>query len=131
MSGGNKTSKDVNNYQPPCGPKNINDPQSPGLHGKNHGIVNGPDSPVPKAAAQASGAPTTAAAAHRGATNDRKKVDMSIVRCKPSAHAPTVTAAEPRLNGSQRGIQANIIYDSFRRRLLRMALGPSRSKPSP
>jgi len=45
MSGGKQTSKDVNNYQPPCGPKNINDPQSPGLHGKNHGIVNGPDSP--------------------------------------------------------------------------------------
>lgn len=29
--------KDVNNYQPPVGPKNINDPKSPGLHGTNHG----------------------------------------------------------------------------------------------
>lgn len=24
-------------YSPPCGPSNINDPQSPGLHGTNHG----------------------------------------------------------------------------------------------
>lgn len=24
-------------YSPPVGPKNINDPKSPGLHGKNHG----------------------------------------------------------------------------------------------
>jgi len=37
--------KDVNNYSPPCGPKNINDPHSPGLHGKNQGTTNGPDSP--------------------------------------------------------------------------------------
>lgn len=25
------------NYRPPVGPKNINDPKSPGLHGTNHG----------------------------------------------------------------------------------------------
>jgi len=24
-------------YSPPVGPKSINDPQSPGLHGSNHG----------------------------------------------------------------------------------------------
>lgn len=24
-------------YSPPVGPKNINDPKTPGLHGKNHG----------------------------------------------------------------------------------------------
>lgn len=35
--------KDVNNYKPPQGPKNINDPHSPGLHGSNKGITNGPD----------------------------------------------------------------------------------------
>ena len=28
--------KDVNNYKPPVGPKNIADPKSPGLHGTNH-----------------------------------------------------------------------------------------------
>lgn len=33
---------DVRNYSPPQGPKNIMDPKSPGLHGGNHGIVNGP-----------------------------------------------------------------------------------------
>ncbi len=33
--------KDVMNYSPPQGPKNIMDPKSPGLHGKNHGIGNG------------------------------------------------------------------------------------------
>jgi hypothetical protein len=25
------------NYSPPVGPKNINDPKSPGIHGTNHG----------------------------------------------------------------------------------------------
>lgn len=35
--------KDVMNYKPPYGPKNITDPQSPGLHGANFGITNGPD----------------------------------------------------------------------------------------
>jgi len=29
--------KDVMNYKPPVGPKTINDPKSPGLHGTNHG----------------------------------------------------------------------------------------------
>ncbi len=29
--------RDVNNYSPPQGPKNINDPQSPGIHGANSG----------------------------------------------------------------------------------------------
>jgi len=33
----------------------------------------------------------------------------------------TVTAAELASNGSNEAIQANIIYDAFRRRLLRMA----------
>ena len=35
--------KDVMNYCPPQGPKNIMDPKSPGLHGSNHGNENGPD----------------------------------------------------------------------------------------
>src|SRR5260370_31677670 len=34
---------DVNDYQRPLGPKNINDTKGPGLHGKNHGVTNGPD----------------------------------------------------------------------------------------
>jgi hypothetical protein len=34
---------DVNSYKPPQGPKNIMDPKSAGLHGKNHGTMNGPD----------------------------------------------------------------------------------------
>lgn len=42
--GGKLTSKDVNNYCPPQGPKNIMDPKGPGLHGENKGITNGPDS---------------------------------------------------------------------------------------
>ena len=29
--------KDVMNYKPPQGPKNITDSKSPGLHGTNHG----------------------------------------------------------------------------------------------
>jgi hypothetical protein len=33
--------KDVMNYSPPQGPKNIMDPKSPGIHGVNHGIGNG------------------------------------------------------------------------------------------
>jgi len=36
-SGGQQTPKDVMNYKPPIGPKNIGDPKSPGLHGTNHG----------------------------------------------------------------------------------------------
>jgi hypothetical protein len=44
--------KDVCCYSPPQGPKNINDPQSPGLHGKNYGTQNGPDN-----AARESGRP--------------------------------------------------------------------------
>jgi len=39
--------KDVRNYQPPLGPKNIMDPKSPGLHGTNQGITNGPDNGGP------------------------------------------------------------------------------------
>lgn len=35
--GGEMPVRDVNNYQPPVGPSNINDPKSPGLHGTNHG----------------------------------------------------------------------------------------------
>lgn len=30
-------------YSPPQGPKGIMEPQSPGLHGQNYGIQNGPD----------------------------------------------------------------------------------------
>ncbi len=36
-NGGHQTPRDVHNYSPPRGPSNINDPQSPGLHGTNHG----------------------------------------------------------------------------------------------
>jgi hypothetical protein len=36
-NGGRQTPRDVMNYSPPKGPSNINDPQSPGLHGSNHG----------------------------------------------------------------------------------------------
>ena len=35
--GGCLEAKDVNNYKPPVGPKNVSDPKSPGLHGTNHG----------------------------------------------------------------------------------------------
>lgn len=35
--------KDVMNYSPPVGPKGINDPQSPGIHGANFGNQNGPN----------------------------------------------------------------------------------------
>lgn len=35
--GGIKQARDVHNYSPPVGPKNINDSKSPGLHGTNHG----------------------------------------------------------------------------------------------
>lgn len=47
MSGGGVmpgSTKDVMNYKPPTGPKNIGDPKSPGLHGVNHGTENGCDS---------------------------------------------------------------------------------------
>lgn len=33
--GGIESSKDVNNYQPPKGPRNITETKSPGLHGNN------------------------------------------------------------------------------------------------
>lgn len=36
-SGGVTSSRDVMGYSPPKGPTNINDPQSPGLHGHNCG----------------------------------------------------------------------------------------------
>ena len=39
-SGGIMSTRDVRNYQPPCGPTNINDPKGPGLHGGNHGNAN-------------------------------------------------------------------------------------------
>jgi len=35
--GGVMEARDVRAYQPPQGPTNINDPQSPGLHGHNCG----------------------------------------------------------------------------------------------
>ena len=35
--------KDVMNYKPPQGPKNIMDSKSPGLHGANRGTTNGPN----------------------------------------------------------------------------------------
>ncbi len=35
-NGGVKRAGDVNDYQKPLGPKGINDPNSPGLHGKVH-----------------------------------------------------------------------------------------------
>lgn len=41
-SGGVTMARDVMNYKPPCGPTNINDPKSPGLHGHNCGIANQP-----------------------------------------------------------------------------------------
>jgi hypothetical protein len=45
MSGGKQSPKDVMNYSPPKGPTNINDPQSPGLHGTNQGDRNRPVAP--------------------------------------------------------------------------------------
>lgn len=36
-NGGRMEPKDVMNYKPPVGPKNIGDAKSPGLHGTNHG----------------------------------------------------------------------------------------------
>lgn len=38
-NGGCMPVRDVRNYSPPVGPKNIGDPKSPGLHGTNHGNV--------------------------------------------------------------------------------------------
>lgn len=35
-NGGRMTPKELP-YDPPVGPKSINDPKSPGLHGTNHG----------------------------------------------------------------------------------------------
>lgn len=42
QSGGVTRARDVHNYQPPKGPTNINDPESPGLHGDNHGHAHCP-----------------------------------------------------------------------------------------
>lgn len=36
-NGGAQQPKDVMNYKPPQGPSNVGDPNSPGLHGTNHG----------------------------------------------------------------------------------------------
>lgn len=36
-NGGQLDKRDVNNYQNPVGPSNINDGRSPGLHGENLG----------------------------------------------------------------------------------------------
>lgn len=36
-SGGVKSAKEIANYKPPVGPKGINDPKGPGLHGDNCG----------------------------------------------------------------------------------------------
>ena len=41
-NGGRMPVRDVMNYSPPQGPKNINDPKGPGLHGHNCGITNRP-----------------------------------------------------------------------------------------
>ena len=35
--------KDVMDYREPQGPLGIHNPKTPGLHGPNHGITNGPD----------------------------------------------------------------------------------------
>lgn len=39
-NGGKMSPKDIP-YSPPIGPKSINDPKSPGLHGTNHGCAPG------------------------------------------------------------------------------------------
>lgn len=41
-TGGVKQARDVMNYCPPQGPKNIGDPKGPGLHGHNCGNTNRP-----------------------------------------------------------------------------------------
>jgi len=41
-SGGVMQAKDVMKYEPPRGPTNIHDPESPGLHGDNHGMAQCP-----------------------------------------------------------------------------------------
>lgn len=35
-NGGKQEPRDVHNYSPPCGPSNVTDSKSPGLHGSNH-----------------------------------------------------------------------------------------------
>lgn len=40
-NGGRIEPKDVMNYKPPIGPKNINDAKTPGIHGTNHGCAPG------------------------------------------------------------------------------------------
>lgn len=36
--GGVTEAKPIANYSPPKGPTSINNPQTPGLHGTNHGV---------------------------------------------------------------------------------------------
>lgn len=36
-TGGGKPTTRPTSYSPPVGPKNINDPKTPGIHGTNHG----------------------------------------------------------------------------------------------
>jgi hypothetical protein len=47
--------KDVMGYRPPQGPKNINDPKSPGLHGKNFDYCGSQEQPSLRS--QSSGSP--------------------------------------------------------------------------
>ena len=47
--------RDVNNYSPPMGPKNIKDGNGPGLHGDNYGCCGSQGSY--STSAQSSGAP--------------------------------------------------------------------------
>jgi hypothetical protein len=47
--------KDMMNYKEPLGPKGINSPKSPGIHGTNHGISDGPHSAGPESSGSTSG----------------------------------------------------------------------------
>jgi hypothetical protein len=58
-SGGVTSAKDVHNYQHPCGPTNVGDAKSPGLHGDNHGMAHRP------VATRGSGGPGNHGTVHR------------------------------------------------------------------